>query len=181
MTTLVLTQPLPLVTVEEAKTALGESGTDRDDLIAGLILAAQSELDGPKGWVGISVAEQTLQATFGTFDDLRLAYGPVLGDIDVSYVDADGDDQTLDPGTYALAADGSVVLADGQSWPTLYDGADPVTVIYDVGIDDQDDPRIAQMKTAIIMHVRMALDMVAPEVHRRALESLVRSMWVVNV
>lgn len=177
----VTSQPDLLVTVEEAKVALGESGSDRDGLIEGMLWAAQSELDGPKGWVGISVAQQSVEARFDTFDcpPVRLIGGPIIGDVVISYLDGDSATVVLDADGYVVAADGSVTLTAGSSWPTVASQAGACLAAYDVGlVFGEDDARLGQMKTAIIMHVRMTLDMVEPDVQRRAIESLVRSMWV---
>lgn len=173
--------PDMLVTLDEAKTAIGESGTDRDDLIEGLILAAQAELDGPKGWVGISVAQQSVEVTFDSFDcpPLRLPGGPIIGDVIVTYLGSNGDSTALDAADYVLLADGSLSLASGVEWPTLADQSGTITAAYEVGMVEGEEPqRIALMKTAIKLHVRMTLDGVDPDVSRRAIESLVRSMWV---
>lgn len=172
--------PDMLVSLEEAKVAVGESGTDRDDFIEGLILAAQSELDGPKGWVGITVAQQGVEVRFDTFDDtpLRLP-GPIIGYVVLSYLDADGASTVLDSDDYAVLPDGSLVLADGATWPTLADQSGAVSAAYTAGmVEGEDAQRIALMKTAIKMHVRMTLDGVDMENSRRAIESLVRSLWV---
>lgn len=173
--------PDMLVTLEEAKVAIGESGTDRDDFIEGLILAAQAELDGPKGWVGISVAQQGVEVTFDSFDEpaVRLPGGPIIGDIVITYLDGDGASVVLDSDDYVLLPDGSLGLVSGVSWPTLADQSGTVTAAYTVGMVEGENPqRIALMKTAIKLHVRMTLDGVDPEVSRRAIESLVRSLWV---
>jgi hypothetical protein len=178
MKTTIIDPPYPLVTLEEAKVALGESGDDRDGLIGGLILAAQSELDGPLGWVGISVAEQGVEYRVDDFSCPIALPGPIIGAVDITYLDADGAQQSLDPGVYEVLSDGRVVLVSGQSWPTLYQQAEAVRFAYYAGIADPNDPRIAQMKTAIILHVRMTLDGIDAEAARRAIEALVRSMWV---
>lgn len=173
--------PEMLVSLDEAKVAIGESGTDRDDLIEGLILAAQAELDGPKGWVGISVAQQGVEVRFDTFEEcpLRLPGGPIIGDVVVSYLDADGASQTLDAADYDVLPDGSLILVDGSTWPTLAEQSGAITAAYTVGmVEGEEAQRIALMKAAIKMHVRMTLDGVEPEKSRRAIESLVRSMWV---
>lgn len=175
----IITPPAMLVSVEEAKVALGESGNDRNDLIEGLIMAAQAELDGPKGWVGISVAEQEVEATFDSFDavPVRLPGGSIIGDVVITYLDSAGDTMTLDDALYTVQSDGSLGLTAGSAWPTLSDQAGAIAAAYSVGMS-AGDPRIALMKTAIKMHVRMTLDGVEPEASRRAIESLVRSLWV---
>ncbi|MDB5540530.1 MAG: hypothetical protein JWQ89_2257 [Devosia sp.] len=178
----VTTQPEPLVTLDEAKTALGESGSDRDELIEGLILAAQSELDGPKGWVGISVAQQTVEVRFDRFcNAMQLPAGPVIAPVTLTYLDDDGAEQTLDSDVYALLSDGRLVLVPDQSWPSTYSRAEAVTAAYQVGIEDADDPRIALMKTAIILHVKMTLDHEEPEKRRETINWLVSSLKVWSV
>lgn len=176
----IVSYPDMLVSLDEAKIALGESGADRDDLIEGLILAAQAELDGPKGWVGTSVAQQGLEVTFDSFDcpPARLP-GPVIGDVVISYVNASGDVAILDADDYLVAEDGTLSLVAGASWPTLADQSGAITASYTAGmVEGENAQRIALMKTAIKLHVRMTLDAVEPEISRRAIESLVRSMWV---
>jgi hypothetical protein len=155
----VTTQPEPLVSLDEAKVALGESGSDRDELITSLILAAQAELDGPKGWVGISVAQQTVEVHFDRFcESMPLPAGPIIEPVTVTYLDSDGAEQTLSDTIYTLLSDDRLVRTPNESWPSTYSRAEAVTLAYDVGIVDEDDLRIQLMKTAIILHVRMTLD-----------------------
>jgi len=178
----VTTQPDPLVTVEEAKVALGESGSDRNELIEHLILAAQSELDGPKGWAGISVAQQSVEVHFDRFcDRMQLPAGPVIAPATISYLDSAGAEQALDQAVFTLLSNDCIVLTPNQSWPSTYTRAEAVTAAYDVGIEDQDDPRIALMKTAIIMHVRMTLDHEDPAQRRETIKWLVSSLKVWGV
>jgi hypothetical protein len=182
MRIMVTTQPEPLVTLDEAKVALGESGSDRDELIEGLILAAQSELDGPKGWVGMSVARQTVEVHFDRFcDTMRLPAGPVIAPATVTYLDSDGAEQPLSDTIYTLLSDDRLVLTPEESWPSTYSRAEAVTLAYEVGIEDANDPRIALMKTAIILHVRMTLDHEEPEKRRETINWLVSSLKVWSV
>lgn len=168
--------PDPLVSLEEVKVALGESGNDRDDLIEALLMAAQSELDGPNGWVGVCVAQQMVQTKASSFDCARLVGRPVVA-ATVLYKDSEGE-HVLDPASYIVTSDGRLALTDGSSWPTVLKQPDAITIAYEVGIDDPDDPRYQHMRTAIILHVRMTLDGHEPEVSRKAIESIVRPMWV---
>jgi hypothetical protein len=179
----VLTQPQPLVTLDEAKIALGESGSDRNALITTLILAAQAEMDGPKGWVGISVAEQTAEVRLDSFcDEMQLPAGPVVSPLtSVKYLDSDGVEQTLDDETYVLLTDGRLILADEQSWPATLSTEEAVRVVYDVGISEATDPRVALMKSAILMHVKMTLDMVDPKIYREAIGNLVFPLQALSI
>lgn len=175
----VTTQPDPLVSLEEAKVALGESGSDRDDLIVSLILAAQAELDGPTGWVGISVARQTVEAKLDALcSSMKLPSGPIIAPVIIDYLDADGEAQTVPDDSYALLSDGRIVLLPDYSWPETYSRAEAVTITYDAGIEDEADPRIALMKTAIILHVKMTLDHEEPEKRRQTINWLVAPLRV---
>jgi len=178
MQIVVTTQPDPLVTLDEVKVAIGESGNDRNSLIEGMILAAQAELDGPHGWVGISVAPQSLQARVDSFaGPIRLIGGPIVGDVVGTYLDSSGQSVGLEPTVYVVQLDGTVSLAAGATWPAVSDQADACRFAYDVGIAAPTDPRLSLMKTAIILHVRMTLDGIDPDKARRAIEALVRPMW----
>lgn len=170
--------PDPLVTVDEAKVALGESGSDRDELISMLLQAAQAELDGPKGWVGITVAQQGLEVTFDRFDEAVRLPGPIIGDVVITYLGGDGS-SVLDAGGYIVSGDGSLSLTDGSSWPSVTSQAGAITASYTAGmVIGEDDQRISLMKTAIILHVRMTMDGIDPAASRRAIEALVRPLWV---
>lgn len=181
MQVVITSQPELLVTVEEAKVALGESGSDRDGLIEAFLWAAQGELDGPKGWVGISVAQQSVEVRFDTFDEVPVVLpgGPIIGDAAITYLDGSGNSVVLDADTYVLLPNGSLSLVEGASWPTIASQAGACTAAYTVGmVFGDDDARISLMKTAIILHVRMTMDGVEPDISRRAIEALVRPLWV---
>lgn len=179
VTVTVFDQPYPLVSLEEAKVALGEYSDDRNALISGLIMAAQGEMDGPKGWLGMSVAVQGLEYVAADFSvPIVLPYGPVVDPVEVYYLDPDGAEQALSSSAFMVTSKGEVKLASGASWPAVSSQGEAVRVRYYAGISDTFDPRIEMLKAAIILHVRMTLDGVDRELARRALESIVRPMWV---
>lgn len=182
----ITTQPDPLLTSSDeiVRQSLALDGTDKDELVDVLLLAAQAELDGPLGWVGISVAQQSVQVTASSFDtpQLRLPGGPIIGDVEVTYLASDGTSTSLDSDSFVLLADGTLALVSGSSWPTLVDQENAITVAYDVGIEDENDPRVSLMKRAIIMHAGMNLDPPDdPQKTRDAIANLVRSLKVWTV
>lgn len=168
-------QPYPLVTLEEAKVALGEDSDHRNQMISGLIMAAQGEMDGPNGWLGMSVAVQGLEYRQSSFEtSFLLPYGPVTGEAEIRYLDADGVEQIVDDTFYTINATGQVSLVSGAAWP---DGSE-VSTRYYAGISDSFDPRIQMLKTAILLHVRMTMDGIDAAASRRAIEAIVRPLWV---
>lgn len=175
--------PQPLVELDEMKTVLGESGNDRDLLIQGLIMAGQSYLDGPKSITGFTVAPQTVEVYFDNFDsDIYLPGGSIIDPIlNVQYLDVDGAPQVLTSGYYALQADGRLALVSGQTWPAVSTTGDAVFATYDLGITEDGDPRIEQMRTAIMMHVKMTLDMADPDLYQRVITALVAPLRAVTV
>jgi hypothetical protein len=183
MRIVVTTPPQPLVELDEMKVVLGESGNERDLLIQGLIMAGQSYLDGPKSITGFTVAEQSVDVYFDNFDtDIYLPGVTIIDPIsNVQYLDADGALQVLTSDYYALQSDGRLALVSGQTWPTVSTTGDGVIATYDLGITEDGDPRIEQMRTAIMMHVKMTLDMADPELYQRVITALVAPLWVAKV
>lgn len=177
----VFDQPYPLVSLDEAKIALGEYSDDRNILIDGMIMAAQGEMDGPNGWLGMCVAMQGLEYVLdGLTGSIDLPFGPAVGPVEIYYLDGDGVEQPVSSSTYRLLPGGRIVLADGASWPAVSGQEGAVRVRYYAGIDDAFDPRIQMMKTAIMLHTRMTLDGIDEPNVRRAMESIVRPLWVVR-
>ena len=130
----------PLVSLDEAKAHLklevGTVGED-DDLIETYIEAATSHLDGPSGYLGRSLRPQTVEAVLDAFttDPIRLPYGPILGDIVVTYTDTNGAEQTVADTVYALVKGPALRLAYGESWPTAQVTPDAVRITYRAGYD----------------------------------------------
>lgn len=178
----VVTQPEPLVDLETVNTALGEDG-ERDVLIRGLLLAAQAYLDGPKSITGVAVAPQTVRVYFDNFDTGIVLPGETIADplTSLTYRDGAGAFVPFDPAVYLMQKSGRLALVSGATWPSVAAGGDGVVAEYELGITDEDDPRIELMKTAIIMHVKMTLDMADPAVYQRVIENLVSPIRAMSV
>lgn len=133
MTIVVITPPEPLVSLDDAKDHLRVTGNDEDTLIEGYVAAASAWIDGPAGWLGRSIGEQTLELRTNVFAGCdRLPYGPVLSVTEVRYVDRLGADQLLDPASYEVVG-GGLRCRHGYSWPSLRGDAEGVRVIYQAG------------------------------------------------
>lgn len=177
----ITTPPEPLLTSDDkiVRQSLGLDGTDRDELADSLLLAAQAELDGPNGKLGFTVATQSVLYTAATFDapPIRLPAGTQISNIVVTYIDSAGASQTFDGASYVVTADGSLSLVSGSAWPTLADQSDAVSVAYDIDGLEDGDPRIDQMKQAIIMHAKLHMDMDEPDVRRKVIEHMTSTLW----
>lgn len=174
--------PAPLLTCDDeiVRQSLGLDGTDRDELTDSLLMAAQAELDGPAGRLGFTVAPQSVVFTAGTFDapPIRLPAGSTISNVVVTYLDGDGASQTLDDASYIVGVDGAITLASGSSWPTLADQSNAVSVAYDIDGLEDGDPRIDQMKQAIIAHAKMHMDMEDPDQRRKVIDAMTSTLWV---
>src|SRR5690606_38610874 len=109
MTIRVIVPPAPIVTAGDIP---GDHAAD-DAMVAAIIAAAQESIDGPTGWLGRSLGEQTLEY-YGNCLPCRLPLRPI---IEVEAVTVDGETVALpvwrDDGTLtwpAGARGGDVVI-----------------------------------------------------------------------
>lgn len=84
MHVVVIEPPENVVSLEEARRARAFTEGDDDEYVEELLEIAQSEIDGPGGWLGRSIGMQTLKATIVAGDEFfadvradRLPYQPV--------------------------------------------------------------------------------------------------------
>lgn len=114
---------------------------DEDALLTGIAAAAR---DHAERHTGRAIAEQTRVLRMSGFPDIAEQYfelpgGAVRSVTSITYVDADGVQQTLAPADYEAAggygfAPPTVQLTPGASWPDTEDGrAFPVAVTYEAG------------------------------------------------
>lgn len=124
------------VTLAEARAHCRVDSTDEDSLIDGLIATATDHVE---RYTGRSLMDQTLAFYSDDFsDEMLLPRGPVQSVSSVKYYDADGVEQTLATSVYQVdivSDPPRVLLADGQSWPTVDDRANAVTITYVAGYE----------------------------------------------
>jgi len=131
ITTPATTDPVSLT---EAKLHLRVDSTADDELIRNLIHAATVWCE---RYEGRAYCVQTITAKLDNWqDEIVLPVAPLLQVESVSYLDAEGDTQTLATTYYDVDAHrepGRITLAYQQSWPALYPVPDAVTIVYKVG------------------------------------------------
>jgi uncharacterized phiE125 gp8 family phage protein len=129
------------ITLEVAKRHLRVIGDDEDDDIERMIRAARQMAEGR---LNRSLAPQTLAAGFDVWGDaLKLPRPPFIELLSVSYIDADGTQQTANDLTYVVnefVEPVTVTSAYGYSWPTTQPRASAVTVTYRAGYEECPEP-----------------------------------------
>lgn len=103
------------------------------------------------------------QNTTGIVDRFEIpAVAPVSSVSSITYLDTDGNSQTLATSVYGVDTNrkpATVYLKYGQSWPDVYDQWDAVTVTYVAGYGSTGDDVPAAARSAILMLVRHRFDM----------------------
>lgn len=100
-------------------------------------------------YTGLSFAPQTLELALDTFPTkagvsgaIKLPMSPANEIISVSYLDADGAQQVMDPLTYVLdnySVPGWLMPAADTSWPTTSTGSNTVRIRYIAGYGEGSD------------------------------------------
>ena len=127
-----------LLTASEVKAQVRVDFSDDDTLLTRLIGAVTSHLDGWSGVLGRCLIRQTWRQDFCNWGAvLRLPFPDVSAITSVTYVDANGEQQTVDSGSYQIAEDhvsSFVRFKNAFSWPSLSaDVAAPVSVTFTAG------------------------------------------------
>jgi len=122
------------VSVEEAKQWTGVPVDDDDIRILALIDAATSHIeDFIRGTINQTVYDYRLR---GFDNSIYLPNPPLVSVASVKYIDVDGVEQTLATSVYDFDVNktpGEIRLAYDQSWPSLRDVENNVTIRYTAG------------------------------------------------
>ena len=171
---LIQTQPVTVepVSLTVAKELVRLDGEHLDDELERAISAARSEAE---QWAGRSFApQQWMLIRDGWFGDaLALPYGPVDAIDEITYLDEDGDWQTLPAAAYTL--DTSIVFrAPGYKFPRLLGRDHSVKIRFDTGTWDNGVPD--DILRAIAMLAQSTFDSLSeqPETLRERAWSLLR-------
>jgi uncharacterized phiE125 gp8 family phage protein len=147
------------ISVADLKLHSRISGDSEDSLLAVYIAAAEAQLQ----------EERQLQLITATYtytldkwaDTIALPIVPVQSVDSITYIDADGDTQTLDSGQYQTSGIGydhypaTIKPAYGCSWPTVRDAPEAITVSftagYGDGADEYGDTTPADLRAALLL------------------------------
>ena len=146
----------PLLPLADAKAHLRVDHADEDELISGLIAAAEAHLDGYSGILGRALITQTWAVEFPTFASrLDLPLGP-LQSATIQYYDSTNVLQTLSTSVYAVLTDGLgpyVSLKYNQQWPQTYTRDDAVKVTWVAGYGSAPASVPAAIRSAMLLLV----------------------------
>jgi uncharacterized phiE125 gp8 family phage protein len=160
------------VTTAEAKTHARIFVVDaaEDAYVDSLIAAAREKLEGD---VCRAFVTRSVEARLDAFPDppidyatslgrfapptapIALLYPPLQSVESISYVDADGVTQTLDPADYVVTpgTPGTIAPAPGKAWPTAIDRPGAVTIAFTAGFgaDATAVPEVAKLVVKILV------------------------------
>lgn len=160
MTLTLITAPAQQpVTLAEAKAHLHFDSAIEDTRISDLIETATQRLDGRDGKLGRCLITQQWRMTLPCFPRvIAVPLPPCQAIVSITYLDADGAEQTLDPSAYRVAGlNGSdpatIRPAYGTSWPDHRHDVESVTVTFTAGYGDAPANVPSPLRSAILMHL----------------------------
>lgn len=119
------------ITTTEARAHLAVTHALDDDLIDSYVESAVAYLDGAEGVLGRCIVTQTWDLMLDGFPStIKLPLPEAQSVTSITYTDANGDAQTLDPSAYQVAGQ-RIVATDG--WPSVDDSLESVTVRFVAG------------------------------------------------
>jgi uncharacterized phiE125 gp8 family phage protein len=122
------------IPLADAKAFLRVTSTAEDTTIGDMVASAVGDIESK---TGLRIQSQTCVLRCSSFEDLdHFVTGPVASITSIAYLDASGEEQTLDPATYELFGaklDRGVRPASGQRWPSVRGVSDAVRVTASVG------------------------------------------------
>ena len=134
MTNRLISQTNFPVTVDEAKVRLRIDGT-ADDVDLAMMIQAATQL--ATTMTRRSIATDTRQIKLDAFEDeISLDYPPIVAVQSITYLDENGQTQTLAGSAYVVdtaSEPGRIVPAFGTTWPKTRDTINAVTVNYTAG------------------------------------------------
>ncbi|MAC89660.1 hypothetical protein [Maricaulis sp.] len=122
---------------------------DDDTEVAIYLAAARGNIDGPDGWLGRALVQQTWDMKLDGFPlgaatpHIQIPLAPLISVDSITYRDTDGDTQTLASSVYQVVDGGSlksfIALEPSQSWPGTDARHDSVTVRFTAGYAPSED------------------------------------------
>jgi uncharacterized phiE125 gp8 family phage protein len=157
----IVAPPYAPVTLAEAKQHLRVDHDDEDDDIQMCIDAATGFVDGPDGFLGRALIDQTWDLYLDRFPtrEIKIPLPPLIELESVTYDDSAGVVTVLDPTLYSVDAvsEPGWIVPVNSSWPTTFDGINAVRIRFRAGyIDTSMHPPVgeipADIRKAILLY-----------------------------
>jgi len=121
------------VSLGDVKDHLHIDTTDSDDTLTAYIQAATSFVEESTRRRFLDTTETRTQSKF--INEQRMRYSPLSSITSITYYDTDDAQQTLSTDVYGVVTGdaGHIYLKNNQSWPSLYNRPDAVTITFVAG------------------------------------------------
>lgn len=141
------------VTLDELKLHARVDSPHENNLLTDLIAVATEYLDGKSGLLGRSLITQTYRLTLDAFPaEIALPLPPAQAVTSITYIDAEGAVQTLDPSAYRLIGSDPGKVIPVNSWPSTKTDPEAVKIEFRAGYGDLAADVPAAIKRAILEH-----------------------------
>ena len=144
--------PAPIITPADVP----GSHDPADASIAALIAAVQAAIDGPTGWLKLSLGAQRLELATDRFSrSILLPCGPVTDIVSVAYRDRAGESQAVNEADYRLADGNRCLFGTGFRFPDIDCVPDALTITYEAGFEGSLVPPNAKQAVVIgVQHLK---------------------------
>lgn len=153
------TRPL---TLTEVKLHLREDSSDQDAVIELLLRAAVEHNDGPEGFLGRALIDQTWDLYLDEFPvgAIEIPLPPLIEVVGVFYNDSAGDEQEWSATNYIVDnanEPARLLIAGSGSWPTISTDANAVRIRFRAGYLDNSSPPVANVpfdiKAGLLLYI----------------------------
>jgi len=163
---LIVAPSLEPLTLAEVKLYLRVDHDDEDEVVTRCAVAARQWADGPEGFLGRALIDQTWELTLDRFPlrEIRIPLPPLLEVINVFYDDPGGVQQIMDPSDYSVDRVGQPGwIVPVGSWPTPLDAINTVRIRFRAGyVDTSFSPAVGavpeDIKAALLLYAGTLFD-----------------------
>jgi uncharacterized phiE125 gp8 family phage protein len=145
----------PVITATDAKLRLRIDHSEEDSLIEQMIAEATGHVDGPDGFLGRALIDQTWDLYLDRFPtrEIKIPLPPLIELVSVTYDDAAGMPTVLDPSEYSVdnVSEPGWIVPVNDIWPTSFDGINAVRIRFRAGyVDTSVSPEVGEVPADII-------------------------------
>lgn len=152
----------PVVSLDDMKAHLNVGHDRHNALIEAMTAAATADVDGIAG-IGRALVDQTWDMHLDGFcsSPIEIPLPPLIEVESIKYYDDDNAQQTLAESIYEVVGAGGhspayIALKKSQSWPSVYDRMEPVTIRFRAGyVDTSGSPQDGEVPAQIVAAIKL--------------------------